>query len=80
MFTAHAYSRISKPTVEESAAFSRSYSFLRFAMLEASAVQSFSDGLSQVGTPTEFEKTLPFLPTSNDKLDANMNSPSFTPF
>lgn len=48
MFTAHAYSRISKPTIKESAAFSRSYSFLGFAMLEASAVQSFADGLSQV--------------------------------
>lgn len=55
MFTAHAYSRISKPTIKESAAFSRSYSFLEFAMLEASAVQSFADGLSQVGRPTEFE-------------------------
>lgn len=55
MFTAHAYSRIPKPTIKESAAFSRSYSFLGFAMLEASAVQSFADGLSQVGRPTEFE-------------------------
>lgn len=54
MFTAHAYSRIPKPTIKESAAFSRSYSFLGFAMLEASAIQSFADGLSQVGRPTEF--------------------------
>lgn len=55
-FTAHAHSQISKPTAQESAAFSRSYSFLEFAMLEAAAVQSFADGLSQVGRPTEFEK------------------------
>lgn len=55
MFTAHAYSRIAKPTDQESAAFNRSNSFLNFAMLEASAVQSFADGLSQVGRPTEFE-------------------------
>lgn len=54
MFTAHAYSRISKPTIKESAAFNRSHSFLGFAMLEASAVHSFADGLSQVGRPTEF--------------------------
>lgn len=55
MFTAHAYSRIPTPTIKESAAFSRSSSFLGFAMLEASAVQSFADGLSQVGKPTDFE-------------------------
>lgn len=62
MFTAHAYSRIPTPTIKESAAFSRSYSFLGFAMLEASAVQSFADGLSQVGRPTTFENdfALPF--------------------
>lgn len=62
MFTAHAYSRIPTHTIKESAAFSRSYSFLGFAMLEASAVQSLADGLSQVGRPTEFENdfALPF--------------------
>lgn len=58
MFTAHAHSQISNPTVQESAAFSRSYSFLEFAMLEAAAVQSFADGLSQVGRPTEFQNDL----------------------
>lgn len=60
MFTTHAYSQISKPTVQESDAYGRSYSFLKFAVLEASAVQSFADGLSQVGRPTEFENDFNF--------------------
>lgn len=45
-FTLHRLKGIAKLTTTEKAAFSRSFSFLEFAMLEASATQSFADGLS----------------------------------
>lgn len=45
-FTLRRIKRISKPTVKEKTAYGRSFSFLEFAMLEASATQSFADGLS----------------------------------
>lgn len=48
MFTTRAFGRISKQTSKNSAAFSRSLSLLNFAGLEASAIQSFADGLSCV--------------------------------
>lgn len=48
MFTTRSFARLPAPTSKQSAAFSRSFSFLKFAMLEASAIQSFADGLSCV--------------------------------
>jgi hypothetical protein len=45
-FSIRRIKRVSKPTFEEKTAHSRSISFLEFAMLEASATQSFADGLS----------------------------------
>ena len=51
MFTTRAFRRFSKPSSKTSAAFSRSFSFLDFAVLEASAIQSFADGLSCVSFP-----------------------------
>lgn len=51
MFTTRSFERIAKPTSKKSAAFRRSFSFLDFAVLEASAIQSFADGLSCVSLP-----------------------------
>ena len=48
MFITRSFARLPTPTARQSAAFSRSFSFLRFAILEASAIQSFADGLSCV--------------------------------
>ena len=48
-FTTRRLTRISESTLDEKAAFRRSFSFLDFAILEASATLSFADGLSCVG-------------------------------
>lgn len=53
IFTSRAFGRISKPSGEESSSFGRSFSFLGFAMLEASAIQAFADGLSCVSALSE---------------------------
>ena len=45
-FTLSRLRRIAKPNAEQRTAFSRSFSFLEFAILEASATRSFADGLS----------------------------------
>ncbi|KAK4691464.1 N-alpha-acetyltransferase 35, NatC auxiliary subunit, partial [Lecanoromycetidae sp. Uapishka_2] len=48
-FTLRRIKQIAEPSVKEKTAFRRSISFLEFAMLEASATQSFADGLSYIG-------------------------------
>lgn len=48
LFTARAFGRISKPSPKQTLSFDRSFSFLDLAMLEASAIQTFADGLSCV--------------------------------
>ena len=47
-FSMHRLKRIAKPTLKQKASFRRSFSFLDFAALEASATQSFAEGLSCV--------------------------------
>ena len=47
-FSLHRLKRISKPTLQQKTSFRRSFSLLDFAMLEASATQSFAEGLSCV--------------------------------
>ena len=47
-FSMHRLKRIGKPTLQQKTSFRRSFSFLDFAMLEASATQSFAEGLSCV--------------------------------
>ena len=47
-FSAHRLKRIAKPTLKQKTSFRRSFSFLDFATLEASATQSFAEGLSCV--------------------------------
>lgn len=47
-FSTHRLKRIAKPTLEQKTSFRRSFSFLDFATLEASATQSFAEGLSCV--------------------------------
>ena len=46
----HRLKRIAKPTLKQKRAFRRSFSFLEFAALEASATQSFAEGLSCVSS------------------------------
>lgn len=48
LFTLRAFERISKPSAEESSSFERSFSFLDLALVEASAIQTFAEGLSYV--------------------------------
>lgn len=45
-FSAHRLKRIANPTLKQKTSFRRSFSFLDFATLEASATQSFAEGLS----------------------------------
>lgn len=45
-FSMHRLKCIAKPTLEQKSSFRRSFSFLDFAKLEASATQSFAEGLS----------------------------------
>lgn len=45
-FSTHRLKRIAKPTLKQKTLFRRSFSFLDFATLEASATQSFAKGLS----------------------------------
>ena len=53
-FSTHRLKRIAKPTLKQKSSFRRSFSFLDFAMLEASATQSFAEGLSCVSlTPRQ---------------------------
>ena len=47
-FTVRRQKRLSNPDEHQKEAFSRSFSFLNFAMLEASAIHSFSQALSSV--------------------------------
>lgn len=47
-FSTHRLKRIGKPTLKQKTSFRRSFSFLDFATLEASATQSFAEGLSSV--------------------------------
>ena len=47
-FSTHRLKRIAKPTLKQKASFRRSFSFLDFATLEASATRSFAEGLSCV--------------------------------
>lgn len=47
-FSTHRLKRIAKPTLKQKTSFRRSFSFLDFAALEASATQSFAEGLSCV--------------------------------
>lgn len=47
-FSTHRLKRIPKPTLKQKISFRRSFSFLDFATLEASATQSFAEGLSCV--------------------------------
>lgn len=47
-FSAHRLKRIANPTLKQKTSFRRSFSFLDFATLEASATQSFAEGLSCV--------------------------------
>lgn len=47
-FSTHRLKRIAKPTLKQKTLFRRSFSFLDFATLEASATQSFAKGLSCV--------------------------------
>ena len=51
-FTTRRFYRLTNPTSEIKAAFKRSLSFLDFAMLEASATQSFADALACVCPPS----------------------------
>ena len=44
-FSTHRLKRIAKPTLKQKTSFRRSFSFLDFATLEASATQSFAEGL-----------------------------------
>ena len=46
----HRLKGIAKPTLKQKRAFQRSFSFLEFAALEASATQSFAEGLSCVSS------------------------------
>ena len=55
-FSLHRLKRISKPTLQQKTSFRRSFSFLDFAMLEASATQSFAEGLSCV-SPTAYQSS-----------------------
>lgn len=45
-FSTHRLKRIAKPTLKQKISFRRSFAFLDFAALEASATQSFAEGLS----------------------------------
>ena len=47
-FTTRRLAYTNNPTPKQQSAFSRSFSFLNYAMLEASATQSFADGLFSV--------------------------------
>ena len=47
-FSMHRLKHIAKPTHKQRISFRRSFSFLDFATLEASAIQSFAEGLSCV--------------------------------
>lgn len=47
-FTTRRLAYINNPTPKQQSAFSRSFSFFNYAMLEASATQSFADGLFSV--------------------------------
>ena len=47
-FSTHRLKRIAKPTLKQKTSFRRSFSFLDYATLEASATQSFAEGLSCV--------------------------------
>ena len=60
-FSMHRLKRIAKPTHKQKTSFRRSFSFLDFAMLEASATQSFAEGLSCV-SPTPRSLHLQNLP------------------
>lgn len=54
-FSTHRLKRIAKPSLKQKTSFRRSFSFLDFATLEASAIQSFAEGLSCVSlTPRQF--------------------------
>lgn len=61
-FSMHRLKRIAKPTLKQKTSFRRSFSFLDFAALEASATQSFAEGLSCV-SPTPRPLSLQILPT-----------------
>lgn len=50
-FTARRLSKITNPTLEQKSSAYRSKTFTDFATLEASAIQSFADGLSCVSAP-----------------------------
>ena len=65
-FTTRRLTRIPESTLEEKAAFRRSFSFLDSAILEASATLSFADGLSCVGY-------LPCAALWVNLLDARLN-------
>lgn len=57
-FSMHRFKRIAKPTPKQKTSFRRSFSFLDFATLEASATQSFAEGLFCVSTtPCQFFST-----------------------
>ena len=61
-FSMHRLKRIAKPTPKQKASFRRSFSFLDFAALEASATQSFAEGLSSV-SPIQRPSILQIMPT-----------------
>lgn len=69
MFTTRSLERLPTiPTPEQSAIFRRSFSFLKFAILEASAIQSFADGLCCV-SPSNLERGIFKWP-----IDADMRT------
>lgn len=83
MFTTRAFRRFSKPSSKTSAAFSRSFSFLDFAVLEASAIQSFADGLSCLYSCLTYLNLLPSsfqpFPYSTQSLRYSLRMRPFLP-
>ncbi|MCJ1483161.1 hypothetical protein MMC06_003328 [Schaereria dolodes] len=70
-FTNRRFTRLFKPNSQQEASFTRSFSFLNYAMLEASAIQSFADALSCLYTCLSQLSLLPThhpLPYSSPSL------------
>ncbi len=64
----HRLKHIAKPTHKQKTSFRRSFSFLDFARLEASATQSFAEGLAFV-SPIPCPLSLQILPTCSLQWD-----------